>query len=74
MDGYIITFIVALLIGGVIGFFSCRWLMKKQMGKNPSAMFTDDVLKALLQSTGQTPTPKRLKQMRKQMNAAAQKK
>lgn len=71
---YILTFIFGLVVGGALGFFGCRHIMKKQMEKHPSDMFTDDVLKALLSSAGQTPTPKRLKQMRRQMDASAKKK
>ncbi len=70
---FVMTFIFGLVVGLVAGFFACRYYMKKQVSANPSGMFTDDVLKALLQSAGQTPTPKRLKMMRKQMNAASQK-
>lgn len=71
---FILTFIGGIVVGGVIGFFACRYIMKKQVADNPGSMFTDDVLKALLRSAGQTPTPKRLKMMRKQMNDAAKKK
>lgn len=70
---FIMTFIGGLIIGAAIGFFGARHLIKKNFENNPSAMFPDEVLKALLQSTGQTPNAKKLKMMRKQMNDAAKK-
>ena len=60
-----------LIIGLVIGFFAFKYYMKKSMQKTPP--ISDEMISAMLSGMGQTPTPKRLKQIKKQMTDAAKK-
>lgn len=71
---FIMTFIFGLIVGLIIGFLVSRNMIKKQTEQNPSMLFTDDMLAVFIKQTGAAPTPKRIAEFRKKLNAQANKK
>ncbi len=63
----LITFIVGLIAGGVLAGF----LMKRELKRNPP--ISEEMIAAMLRGAGQTATPKRVKQIVKQMKDAGKK-
>lgn len=65
MLGDILLFIVALIIGIVIGFFGARAFMKNYMKKNPP--INEEMIKTLMMQMGRKPNQKQINQMMKAM-------
>lgn len=65
MWGDILLFIIALIIGIVIGFFGARTFMKKYMKKNPP--INEEMIKTLMMQMGRKPNQKQINQMMKAM-------
>ena len=65
MLGYILLFIVGLLIGALIGFFGARKFMKNYMIKNPP--INEEMIKTLMMQMGRKPNQKQINQMMKAM-------
>ncbi len=57
--------LVGVLIGGAIGFFVARNLIKKQLKNNPP--INEQMIKAMMTQMGRTPSQKQVNQMMKQM-------
>lgn len=57
--------LVGVLIGGAIGFFIARKLIKDQLKKNPP--INEQMIKAMMTQMGRTPSQKQVNQMMKQM-------
>ncbi len=57
--------LVGVLIGGAIGFFVARKLIKDQIKKNPP--INEQMIKAMMTQMGRTPSQKQVNQMMKQM-------
>ena len=57
--------LVGILIGGAIGFFIARKLIKDQLKKNPP--INEQMIKAMMTQMGRTPSQKQVNQMMKQM-------
>lgn len=57
--------LVGILIGGAIGFFVARKLIKDQLKKNPP--INEQMIKAMMTQMGRTPSQKQVNQMMKQM-------
>ncbi len=57
--------LVGILIGGAIGFFVARNLIKKQLKNNPP--INEQMIKAMMTQMGRTPSQKQVNQMMKQM-------
>ena len=57
--------LVGVLIGGTIGFFVARKLIKDQLKKNPP--INEQMIKAMMTQMGRTPSQKQVNQMMKQM-------
>ncbi len=57
--------LVGVLIGGAIGFFVARKLIKDQLKKNPP--INEQMIKAMMTQMGRTPSQKQVNQMMKQM-------
>ncbi len=62
----IITAIVALLIGGIIGFFITRKIIMKQLADNPP--INEDMIKAMLRQMGRPASQKHVNQIMNSMN------
>ena len=57
--------LVGILIGGAIGFFVARKLIKDQLKKNPP--INEQMIKAMMTQMGRTPSQKQVNQMMTQM-------
>ena len=57
--------LVGILIGGAIGFFVARKLIKDQLKKNPP--INEQMIKAMMTQMGRTPSQKQVNQMMKKM-------
>lgn len=62
----IIYLVIGLIFGAVGGFFLTRFYMQKYLKKNPP--INEDMIKALMQGMGRTPSQKQVNQLMKQMN------
>jgi len=62
----IIYLVIGLLLGAGLGFFLTRFYMQKYLKKNPP--INEDMIKALMQGMGRTPSQKQVNQLMKQMN------
>ena len=57
--------LVGILIGGAIGFFIARNLIKKQLKNNPP--INEQMIKVMMTQMGRTPSQKQVNQVMKQM-------
>ena len=57
--------LVGILIGGAIGFFVARNLIKKQLKNNPP--INEQMIKVMMTQMGRTPSQKQVNQVMKQM-------
>lgn len=62
--------IACLIAGLVIGFFLCRFVVKRELQKNPP--INKDQIRALLRATGRTPSEAQVEQAMRSMNEAKQ--
>ncbi len=63
---YILTAVIALFAGGVLGFFLARRYMMDYLKKNPP--INEQMLRVMMMQMGQKPSEKKIKQMMNQMN------
>jgi uncharacterized protein YneF (UPF0154 family) len=59
---------LGLLVGLVAGFFVARFIMKRELKKNPP--INEQMIKIMMSQMGRTPTQKQINQMMKAMNNA----
>lgn len=57
---------LVLLVGLVAGFFVARFIMKRELKKNPP--INEQMIKIMMSQMGRTPTQKQINQMMKAMN------
>lgn len=65
---FVIYLVLALLAGGVAGFFITRYLFKKQMQKNPP--ISEKQIRVMLTSMGRKPSEKQVRDIMRSMNDA----
>jgi uncharacterized protein YneF (UPF0154 family) len=63
---FIFSLVGVLIVGGVIGFFLARWLLKREMQKNPP--INEKMIEAMMSGMGRKPSQKQVKQIMNQMN------
>lgn len=69
--GAIAGIAIACLVAGLaIGFFVCRFVVKRELKKNPP--ISKDQIRALLRATGRTPSEAQVEQAIRSMNEAKQ--
>ena len=61
----ILLVLFGLIVGGVIGFFVARHVMKKYLKQNPP--INEQMIRAMMMGMGRTPSQKQVNQMMKQM-------
>ena len=57
---------LGLVVGLVAGFFIARFVMKRELKKNPP--INEQMIKVMMSQMGRTPTQKQVNQMMKAMN------
>jgi len=62
----ILYLVIGLVIGGVLGFFIARRVMKKYLKENPP--INENMIRVMMSQMGRTPSQKQINQMMKQMN------
>ena len=66
----VITFIFALIgvliLGGVAGFFLARFLLKREMQKNPP--INEKMIRVMFAQMGRTPSEKQIREIMRNMN------
>ncbi len=59
--------ILCLVIGAIIGFFAARYYFKKQLQKNPP--INEKMIRAMFMEMGRKPSEAQIKKIMKSMNA-----
>lgn len=66
----VVTFIFALIgvliLGGVAGFFLARFLLKREMQKNPP--INEKMIRVMFAQMGRTPSEKQIREIMRNMN------
>lgn len=65
---FILYLALALIGGGVAGFFLARFLIKKEMQKNPP--INEKMIRVMFKQMGRTPSEKQVREIMKSMNNA----
>ena len=63
---FIFSLIGVLLVGGVIGFFLARWLLKREMQKNPP--INEKMIRVMFAQMGRTPSEKQIREIMRNTN------
>lgn len=63
---FIVLLVVALLVGGAIGFFLARAWFKKYLEKNPPV--NEMMIREMMRQMGRTPSEKQVRQILASMN------
>lgn len=64
--GFIFTLIGVLILGAVIGFFTARYLIKKELEKNPPV--SEKQIRAMYAQMGRKPSEKQVRQIMNSVN------
>jgi uncharacterized protein YneF (UPF0154 family) len=64
----IVLIVVALLLGGVLGFFISQRYFKKYLKENPPV--TEQMIRAMMTQMGRKPSEKQVRQVMQSMNQA----
>ena len=62
----ILYLLLGLIIGGLVGFFVAKHYLQKYLKDNPP--INEQMIKAMMQQMGRTPSQKQVNQMMKAMN------
>ena len=65
---FILFLVLALLGGGVIGFFITRYIFQKQLRDNPPV--NEKMIRAMFRSMGRTPSEKQVREIMRNMNSS----
>ncbi len=63
---FVVLLIVALLVGGIIGFFAARGWFKRYLEKNPPV--NEMMIREMMKQMGRTPSEKQVRQILASMN------
>ena len=63
---FVFALIGVLLIGGVAGFFLARFLLKREMQKNPP--INEKMIRVMFAQMGRTPSEKQIREIMRNMN------
>ena len=63
---FVISLIGVLIVGGVIGFFLARYLIMKQIEKNPTV--TEKQIRAMYEQMGRKPSEKQIRAIMRSAN------
>lgn len=63
---FILFLLLALVGGGIAGFFVARYIFKKQLRDNPPV--NEKMIRAMFRSMGRTPSEKQVREIMRSMN------
>ena len=63
---FILSLVGLLLVGGVAGFFLARFLIKREMQKNPP--INEKMIRVMFAQMGRTPSEKQIREIMRNMN------
>ncbi len=63
---FIFSLIGLFIVGGVAGFFIARYVLKKQIEKNPP--INEKMIRVMFQQMGRTPSEKQIREIMRNMN------
>ena len=64
---FILWLVLALIGGGVLGFFLARYFLKKQIEKNPP--INEKMIRAMFKSMGRSPSEKQVREIMRNVNS-----
>lgn len=64
---FVLYLVLALLAGGVIGFFVARYVFKRQIQKNPP--INEKMIRAMFESMGRKPSEKQVREVMRNINS-----
>jgi hypothetical protein len=65
---FILFLVLALLGGGIAGFFITRYIFQKQLRENPPV--NEKMIRAMFRSMGRTPSEKQIREIMRNMNSS----
>ena len=64
---FVLYLVLALIAGGVAGFFITRYIFQKQLKENPPV--NEKMIRAMFRSMGRTPSEKQIREILRNMNS-----
>ena len=64
---FVLYLVLALIAGGVAGFFITRYIFQKQLKENPPV--NEKMIRAMFRSMGRTPSEKQIREIMRNMNS-----
>ncbi len=64
--GFIFLLIGLFLVGGILGFFLARYIIKKEMQKNPP--INEKMIRVMFAQMGRTPSEKQIREIMRNVN------
>ncbi len=64
---FILYLVLALVGGGIAGFFITRYIFQKQLKENPPV--NEKMIRAMFRSMGRTPSEKQIREIMRNMNS-----
>ena len=64
----ILFIVLALIGGGIAGFFIARYVFQKQLKENPPV--SEKMIRAMFRSMGRTPSEKQVREIMRSMNSS----
>lgn len=65
---FILFLVLALVAGGIAGFFITRYIFQKQLKENPPV--NEKMIRAMFRSMGRTPSEKQIREIMRNMNSS----
>ena len=63
---FVFALIGLFIVGGVLGFFLARWLIKREMAKNPP--INEKMIRVMFAQMGRTPSEKQIREIMRNVN------
>ena len=64
---FVLFLVLALVAGGIAGFFITRYIFQKQLKENPPV--NEKMIRAMFKSMGRTPSEKQIREIMRSMNS-----
>ena len=65
---FVLFLVLALVAGGIAGFFITRYIFQKQLKENPPV--NEKMIRAMFRSMGRTPSEKQIREIMRNMNSS----